>query len=82
MLHVPYVERRMPQSIRIIYLLPLVFAKRLCDVFDDEVNRVAEKVKSRSLALELIENDYKLVRFYLLFQAKNIEYLYTLDNNN
>ena len=23
------------------YLLPLVFAKRLCDVFDDEVNRIA-----------------------------------------
>lgn len=55
------------------YILPLVFAKRLCDVFDDEVNRVAEKVKSRKRALELIERDHKLVRFYLPLRAKDIE---------
>ena len=24
------------------FILPLIFAKRLCDVFDDEVNRIAE----------------------------------------
>jgi type I restriction-modification system DNA methylase subunit len=23
------------------YILPLIFAKRLCDVFDDELNRIA-----------------------------------------
>jgi type I restriction enzyme M protein len=23
------------------YILPLVFAKRLCDVYDDEINRIA-----------------------------------------
>ncbi len=40
------------------YILPLVFTKRLCDVFDDEVNRVAEKVKSRTRALQLIEKDH------------------------
>lgn len=55
------------------YILPLVFAKRLCDVFDDEVNRVAEKVKSRTRALQLIEKDHKLVRFYLPLRAKDIE---------
>ena len=55
------------------YILPLVFTKRLCDVFDDEVNRVASNVKSRARALELIEKDHKLVRFYLPFRAKNIE---------
>ena len=55
------------------YILPLVFAKRLCDVFDDEVNRVAGKVKSRKRALELIERDHKLVRFYLPLRAKDIE---------
>lgn len=42
-------------------------------MFDDEVNRVAEKVKSRKRALELIERDHKLVRFYLPFRAKDIE---------
>lgn len=26
------------------YILPLVFAKRLCDVFDDEINRIAKAV--------------------------------------
>ena len=26
------------------YILPLIFAKRLCDVFDDEINRIAEEV--------------------------------------
>ena len=55
------------------YILPLVFAKRLCDVFDDEVNRVAGKVKSRKRALELIGRDHKLVRFYLPLRAKDIE---------
>src|SRR6266496_280557 len=61
------------------YILPLVFAKRLCDVFDDEVSRVAEKVKSRKRALELIERDHKLVRFYLPLRAKDIEKVPTWD---
>ncbi len=26
------------------YILPLIFTKRLCDVFDDEVNRIAAEV--------------------------------------
>jgi type I restriction enzyme M protein len=25
------------------YILPLVFAKRLCDVYDDEINRIAQR---------------------------------------
>src|ERR1017187_9009323 len=55
------------------YILPLVFTKRLCDVFDDEVNRVAEKVSNRIRALQLIEKDHKLVRFYLPLRAKDLE---------
>ena len=47
------------------YILPLVFAKRLCDVFDDEVNRIAAEVGSRSKAFQLVKADKKLVRFYL-----------------
>ena len=47
------------------YILPLVFAKRLCDVFDDEVNRIAGEVGSRGKAFQLVKADQKLVRFYL-----------------
>ena len=47
------------------YILPLIFVKRLCDVFDDEINRIAEEVGNREKAFKLVENDKKLVRFYL-----------------
>ena len=47
------------------YILPLIFTKRLCDVFDDEVNRIAAGVGSRKKAFALIKADHKLVRFYL-----------------
>ena len=26
------------------YILPLIFTKRLCDVFDDEINRIAKRL--------------------------------------
>jgi type I restriction enzyme M protein len=47
------------------FILPLIFAKRLCDVFDDELNRIAQEVGSRAKAFKLVEKDHKLVRFYL-----------------
>ena len=47
------------------YILPLIFTKRLCDVFDDEVNRIAKEVGSRNKAFQLAKADHKLVRFYL-----------------
>jgi type I restriction enzyme M protein len=47
------------------FILPLVFTKRLCDVFDDELNRIAAEVGSRAKAFKLVEKDHKLVRFYL-----------------
>ncbi len=47
------------------YILPLIFAKRLCDVFDDELNRIAKEVGSRAKAFKLVRHDKKLVRFYL-----------------
>lgn len=53
------------------YILPLIFTKRLCDVFDDELNRIAEKVKSRAKAFELVKRSPKMVRFYLPLQPKN-----------
>ena len=47
------------------FILPLIFTKRLCDVFDDEVNRIAVDVGSREKAFRLVQVDKKLVRFYL-----------------
>ncbi|MCF7823124.1 MAG: type I restriction-modification system subunit M [Candidatus Marinimicrobia bacterium] len=47
------------------YILPLIFTKRLCDVFDDEINRIASEVGSREKAFHLAKRDHKLVRFYL-----------------
>jgi hypothetical protein len=47
------------------YILPLIFTKRLCDVFDDELNRIAAEVGSRQKAFALAKADHKLVRFYL-----------------
>lgn len=47
------------------YILPLIFTKRLCDVFDDEIDRIAEEVGSRKKAFQLARADHKLVRFAL-----------------
>jgi type I restriction enzyme M protein len=37
------------------FILPLIFTKRLCDVFDDELNRIAEEVGSRAKAFKLAD---------------------------
>ncbi len=34
------------------YILPLIFTKRLCDVFDDEINRIAAEVGSAPRRLQ------------------------------
>lgn len=47
------------------YLLPLLFLKRLSDVFDDEIDRLAEQFGSREDALSTAELDHSLLRFYL-----------------
>ncbi|NQE54171.1 hypothetical protein C5S29_11310 [ANME-1 cluster archaeon GoMg3.2] len=61
------------------FILPLIFVKRLCDVFDDEIDRIAEKVKSRTKALQLVDHDKKLVRFYLPIKPKDPENERTWD---
>jgi len=61
------------------YILPLIFVKRLCDVFDDEIDRIAEKVKTRTKALQLVERDKSLVRFYLPLRSKDPERESTWD---
>lgn len=52
------------------YLLPLLFMKRLSDVFDDEIARLAEDYGDRDTALEIAESDHDLLRFYLPIEAR------------
>lgn len=52
------------------YILPLVFLKRLSDVFDDEIAQLAQELGGRYNAEKLVEQDHKLVRFYIPPQAR------------
>ncbi len=52
------------------YLLPLLFLKRLSDVFDDEIERLAQEFGDRAIAKEIAENDHDLLRFYLPPEAR------------
>lgn len=52
------------------YLLPLLFLKRLSDVFDDEIERLAEDYGDSRTALEIAEGDHSLLRFYLPPEAR------------
>jgi type I restriction enzyme M protein len=52
------------------YLLPLLFLKRLSDVFDDEIERLSEEYGDRATALEITASDHSLLRFYLPPEAR------------
>ena len=52
------------------YILPIVFIKRLSDVFEDEVERLSETYGDRETALTVIEADKTLVRYYIPPQAR------------
>ena len=52
------------------YLLPLLFLKRLSDVFDDEIDRLAQEFGDRAVAQEIAESDHELLRFYLPPEAR------------
>ena len=52
------------------YLLPLLFLKRLSDVFDDEMERLAEEFGDPQIAREIAESDHDLLRFYLPPEAR------------
>ncbi len=47
------------------YILPLVFIKRLSDVFEDEVARLTETYGDEETARAVLEEDHSLVRFYI-----------------
>ncbi|MEN3010813.1 MAG: class I SAM-dependent DNA methyltransferase, partial [Candidatus Bipolaricaulaceae bacterium] len=57
------------------YILPLIFLKRLSDVFEDELHRLAEEFGSTEVAQRLVEEERKhgkitLVRFYIPENAR------------
>ena len=52
------------------YILPLIFLKRLSDVFEDEVEKLSEKFGGSDLAEQLIDEDHELVRLYLPAKAR------------
>ena len=47
------------------YILPLVFIKRLSDVFEDEVARLTETYGDEETARAVLEADHSLVSFYI-----------------
>jgi type I restriction enzyme M protein len=47
------------------YILPLMFFKRLSDVYEDEVERLAREIGDRELAWDLAREDRDLVRVYI-----------------
>lgn len=52
------------------FLLPLLFIKRLSDVFDDEIDRLADEFGDAETALEIAGDDHSLLRFYLPKEAR------------
>ena len=53
------------------YILPLIFFKRLSDVFEDELARLSQGYNSsREVVEALLVEDHKLVRFYLPKNAR------------
>lgn len=52
------------------YLLPMVFLKRLSDVFDDEIARLSEDYGSWQTALKIAAADHTVVRFYMPPEAR------------
>ena len=52
------------------YILPLIFVKRLSDVFEDELERLSEEYGGRDVAEEILVEDHGLVRFYVPEKAR------------
>ena len=52
------------------YILPLIFLKRLSDVFEDDVAKLVKDYGDAKTTEQLIEDDHSLVWFYLPKQAR------------
>lgn len=49
------------------FIIPLVFLKRLNDVFEDELMNISD---SKDVSLAMVNSDHKLVRFYIPEKAR------------
>lgn len=47
------------------YILPIIFIKRLSDVYDNERDKLAEEYGEKAIADQLVNDDHSLVRFYI-----------------
>ncbi|RME49572.1 MAG: SAM-dependent DNA methyltransferase, partial [Chloroflexi bacterium] len=47
------------------YILPLLFYKRLSDVYEDELTKLSQEFGDEALARELANEDRSLIRFYI-----------------
>lgn len=52
------------------FILPLIFLKRLSDVFEDEIERLAEELGDEKVALQVVEDDRTMVGFYMPLAAR------------
>ena len=52
------------------YILPLIFLKRLFDVFEDEIMKLSADYGGRDVVEELLREDHSLVRFYMPEKAR------------
>jgi len=52
------------------FILPLIFLKRLSDVFDEEIEKLAKDYGDKKTVEELIEEDHSIVWFYVPKKAR------------
>ena len=52
------------------YILPLIFLKRLSDVFEDEIKRLAKEYSDKTIVENLLKEDHSLVRFYMPIEVR------------
>jgi len=52
------------------YILPLIFLKRLSDVFEDEIIKLSDSYGGKDLTEQLLEKEHTLVRFYIRKTAR------------
>ena len=52
------------------FILPIIFLKRLSDVFDDELVKLSEDYTSRQMAEDLLKEDHSLYAFYITVNAR------------
>ena len=52
------------------YILPLIFLKRISDVYQDEIKKISEEFGSIEVAEEIANEDHNVVSFYIPKEAR------------